>query len=417
MASVGAREPREAGAAARAQQHAQQRYTGAVLASGLRHGRGSVVFENAFFSYVGDWERGEKHGTGRLALGDGGFYDGEFRHDEMTGRGERVHADGRRYVGEWLRGEKHGVGAQDEPDGSRYEGEWRDNRRCGAGELLLPNGDRFTGTFAAHRRTGAGVLACANGDSYDGEWLADRQHGLGTAVWANGDCYVGAWREGRRHGRGRFVDAVSGIIYDGEWQHDLPCEVPACLTARLPPAPSPAGDDAPPGEQDAQQQQQQQQQPDQPIEVAVGALWASVLRPAVLRAAAPEREDAAAGARQQLLDRVVTSESGRVVELLLVLPKGAEANARLALLRTEAGLAQFEAPQGAGWGGASLRVPDSLEPGKEYLVRAVDATPGLRDEERLEPDEFKLFLLNADGSGSRKKLGSGAPPPKQAKKK
>jgi hypothetical protein len=402
-------------------QHAQPRYTGAVLASGLRHGRGSVVFENAFFSYVGDWESGEKHGKGRLALGDGGFYEGEFQRDEMTGRGERVHSDGRRYVGEWLRGEKHGRGAQDEPDGSRYEGEWRDNRRCGAGELQMANGDRFTGTFAAHRRNGAGVLTCANGDSYDGEWLADRQHGQGTAVWANGDSYVGTWREGRRHGRGRFVDAVSGIIYDGEWEHDRPCEVPACITARLPLLLVPAGEDAPASEPDAlilqAQHQQQQQQPDQPIEVAIGALWASVLRPAVLRAATADREVAAAGASQHLTDRIVTSESGRVIELLLVLPEGGEAKASLALLRTEAGVAQFEAPQGAGWGGASLHVPDTLEACKEYLVRAVDATPGLRGEERLEPDEFKLFVLNPDGSGSRKKPGNNAPPAKQAKKK
>lgn len=44
----------------------------------VRHGKGTYIYENAFFRYEGEWVNGVKHGHGILRMADGSYYEGWF---------------------------------------------------------------------------------------------------------------------------------------------------------------------------------------------------------------------------------------------------------------------------------------------------------------------------------------------------
>jgi hypothetical protein len=76
----------------------------------VRNGKGHFVYENAFFSYDGEWVNGIKHGKGKLSMRDGSFYEGDFQEGEIVGEGEFHFANGSTYKGSFYLGEKHGKG-------------------------------------------------------------------------------------------------------------------------------------------------------------------------------------------------------------------------------------------------------------------------------------------------------------------
>ena len=164
----------------------------------VRHGVGVYYYPNKFFKYEGEWKNGKKHGTGKLILGDGGYYEGAFVEGEIEGNGERVYGhSGARYVGHFSKGERHGLGRYETSDGSYYEGNWFYNKK-----------------------EGFGSSQAANGTVYEGEWHNNIKHGEGMLVFPDGCKYDGCLVNGLRHGHGRY-EMADKSVYEGQWKNEM----------------------------------------------------------------------------------------------------------------------------------------------------------------------------------------------------
>lgn len=103
--------------------------------------------------------------------------------------------NGARYMGEWNKGKKHGQGTFIYPDGSKYEGSWADDQRCGFGKYFYVNGDIFDGEWQNHLRHGQGTYLFAKTSSkYVGTWKEGKREGQGELIHLN-HKYVGPYVE------------------------------------------------------------------------------------------------------------------------------------------------------------------------------------------------------------------------------
>lgn len=84
---------------------------------GFRHGQGTYYWR-AGNRYSGEWYKGDMHGFGAYYYNDGSKYIGEFCHDKRQGRGKYCYADGSFYEGEFVNDERTGNGRYVLPDGS-----------------------------------------------------------------------------------------------------------------------------------------------------------------------------------------------------------------------------------------------------------------------------------------------------------
>ena len=100
----------------------------------FRHGRGKLVTGD--YTYEGDFERDEMHGSGVFTFASGVRYDGQWSHNAYEGRGTYVWADGTSYEGEWARGKMHGDGTYTDKDGHRWTGQFYNGQGPGLEALL-----------------------------------------------------------------------------------------------------------------------------------------------------------------------------------------------------------------------------------------------------------------------------------------
>jgi len=96
--------------------------------------------------YMGDWDRGKRHGTGICTYASGGVYDGEWFDDKQHGFGVFDYPNGDHFEGQWVSGLKEGQGVHFYFDKGkkvhtkRYDGEWvQDVPKCGAYVELPPD--------------------------------------------------------------------------------------------------------------------------------------------------------------------------------------------------------------------------------------------------------------------------------------
>ncbi|XP_046543654.1 MORN repeat-containing protein 1-like isoform X2 [Haliotis rubra] len=197
----------------------------------LREGFGVYTYENQFFRYEGQWQRGKKHGHGKLLMKDGTFYEGLFANGEIQGHGYKYFAtSGCKYTGQFERGELHGYGVMQYKDGTLFEGEWAHNRKQGYGVLKTGENSTYEGEFVGSMRHGDGtmiyngVYKASNGDRYTGNWVMDKRQGQGHLICQDGTEYEGQWLNDMFHGEGKMVHA-SGIIYEGQWVNGYPVEM------------------------------------------------------------------------------------------------------------------------------------------------------------------------------------------------
>jgi hypothetical protein len=59
-------------------------------------------------NYIGDYQRGKRHGYGVYSFPNGDQYLGEYEDDIPTGYGVYVFGSGQKYEGRWEKGKKHG---------------------------------------------------------------------------------------------------------------------------------------------------------------------------------------------------------------------------------------------------------------------------------------------------------------------
>lgn len=104
---------------------------------------------------------------------------------------------------QWSRGQRHGQGTMAYGNGSVYKGDWQMGARTGAGVFISTDkfstytGTRFTGS--PNGAVAALVWLCA-GDFVNGE-----RHGWGHQLSADKSVYVGGWSRDERSGYGRCV--------------------------------------------------------------------------------------------------------------------------------------------------------------------------------------------------------------------
>jgi len=211
-------------------------YEGQKNLDGKRHGEGTYVYANGFFTYEGQWVNNLKHGQGKLLFGDQSWYEGSFQNGEIEGEGTRIwnacipyageFKRGAEYVGQFLAGEKHGQGKLVDVDGVIYEGAWQKNKRHGRGVLTGTDGAIYDGEFADHAQTGQGTLTRTNGVKYEGQWLQGERHGIGLMNWPSGTVYDGGWAKNAFQGQGELRAKSGGDeplrVYSGVWEDGKP---------------------------------------------------------------------------------------------------------------------------------------------------------------------------------------------------
>lgn len=232
------------------------RYVG-DFQDGRRHGSGRVEFRAACDSgglglephfLQGEWVDDQWHGQGVLHVEGHLRYDGALRFGEACGEGKLVrHFQGGlsdTFEGSFERGAVHGFASYVGPDGALYSGQFQDGLRHGQGEVTI-RGTVYRGDFHLGKRKGAGRYASATAN-YDGAYCDGFRHGFGTLKQEDAagrvhrydgelvrslrhgegalhseDCeYSGSWLRNVRHGYGKQTWRHTGNEYAGQWADD-----------------------------------------------------------------------------------------------------------------------------------------------------------------------------------------------------
>lgn len=103
------------------EQGGRKEYVGALLGDN-RHGYGVMYWHDGTV-YKGDWLQDKPTGYGCETYSDGSTYKGEYLYDSRHGDGVFISPDqDSRYLGQWKKGERHGTGAMIRklPSGKMY---------------------------------------------------------------------------------------------------------------------------------------------------------------------------------------------------------------------------------------------------------------------------------------------------------
>lgn len=170
--------------------------------------------------YVGQFQRGKRHGSGRMTYDAKSYYEGDWESDLPHGTGTLDNANTGVYTGQWEKGRKHGNGRMTWVNNDVYEGNWAMDAMSGQGLLTFCNGFVYEGEFAQNAFHGLGKLS-SFGNVYVGGWVSDRKEGTGTMDYSTGDRYEGEWKNDRRHGKGVYTRTNGKLRYDGQWEDDM----------------------------------------------------------------------------------------------------------------------------------------------------------------------------------------------------
>ena len=113
-------------------------------------------------------------------------------------------------------------------DGERYDGNFNMNKRDGEGELVKKGKYSYKGGFRMHKQHGHGFLSNQEdvNYTYEGGFDSGMRCGDGNYEDDEGNSYQGQWSENDRHGRGVDVNVESGVTYTGNWEQNVPTQVP-----------------------------------------------------------------------------------------------------------------------------------------------------------------------------------------------
>ena len=183
-------------------EHGELVYSG-TFSKGLYDGWGempSLLYGIFFVKYVGEFELGKPHGSGKLTYANGNIYKGEFLHGKPNGIGFFSSEDVE-YEGHFKDGEFHGKGSYIDTNGNSYQGEWLNGQEHGHGAYTWADGSSYEGGWMYGRQHGPGLFTSPSGRSYQGEWQKGKPHGQGEETWPNGSRFVGTYEHGEHmHG-------------------------------------------------------------------------------------------------------------------------------------------------------------------------------------------------------------------------
>jgi hypothetical protein len=111
-------------------------FTGPLL-DGVPEGDDGVCTYINGASYIGQWRKGRRNGTGRFSFANGDVYEGKWVGDVPCGFGRLHFITGDIYEGQWENNAYHGQGALlNKKEGSCYVGEFKCGRRDGLGKVV-----------------------------------------------------------------------------------------------------------------------------------------------------------------------------------------------------------------------------------------------------------------------------------------
>lgn len=109
------------------------------------------------------------------------------------------------YVGDWNRGKKHGQGTYFFPNGDRYQGKWKRGKKHGQGTYFFSEGDKYVGKWRDGKKHGQGTYFFSDGDRFEGNWEYDEVHGKGTYIYPDGERFSGEWKDGNKQKYGPLI--------------------------------------------------------------------------------------------------------------------------------------------------------------------------------------------------------------------
>jgi len=145
-------------------------YFGEVDDTGkLPHGHGVMWYSDGS-TYVGGWQDGLKHttGKGRWERPDSSMYEGQWLQGLKHGTGQQIYPDGCRYTGQYAKGYEHGQGVKYEQDDFIFEGRFRFGKKDGPGVLTSPEGQQerriFKDTYVFHEKPVPEIVEAGGAD-------------------------------------------------------------------------------------------------------------------------------------------------------------------------------------------------------------------------------------------------------------
>lgn len=122
------------------------------------------------------------------------------------------------YDGQWTKGQMHGYGKYLYDDGCTTKGEFKNNWPDGHAQSEYPKGDVYDGEWKRGRFWGEGTMTGASGAVYKGGWRMGRRHGHGRIDYPCGLYYEGDWFDGNPHGQGKMGSESSRFHFEGEFE-------------------------------------------------------------------------------------------------------------------------------------------------------------------------------------------------------
>lgn len=159
---------------------------------------------------------------GRLFFNNGDIYEGEIKKSFPNGKGKMFYQNGEKYEGNFENGEQKGKGIFIFLDKTIYEGNFENGIFNGEGKMKWKNGTEYIGNFIESSLSGKGEIVNIQKEKYVGDFKKNEFHGKGIYYdYKSREEYNGYFECGLRKGKGIYK-RKDGIIFDGEWDNDLP---------------------------------------------------------------------------------------------------------------------------------------------------------------------------------------------------
>ena len=122
------------------------------------------------------------------------------------------------YDGQWTKGQMHGFGTYLYEDGYTTKGYFKNNWPDGEAKAEYPKGDVYSGEWKRGRFSGHGKMVGSSGAIYEGGWHMGRRSGHGRIDYPCGLYYEGDWKDGNPHGVGKMGSESSKYHFHGDFE-------------------------------------------------------------------------------------------------------------------------------------------------------------------------------------------------------